>query len=940
MGHVTAACTPRLARWLGPVGEVSVGTSGLTLSGVADPWLHEDTVGVTWTKGVIWGDLLLKRSDGLLFKATLSKFDGAAIAEVVTARTRSALRRKLIELSELHQQAASQLRGRLSGQNYLRAREARRLLDGAASQFKPFASHPLLLDEDIQALTGEAQWWVRLVRDQPRAIAESNELWIRREMERHKEFFDEIGTKGLTEEQRRACIVVADRALVSAAAGSGKTSMLVGKVGYLLKAGHARPEEILLLAFNKSAAKEIGDRIKRDLAPVLRGGVICAGTFHAFGLEVLGQTTGKRPAVYDHDREGGELVAWSNMIDGLSKEDPRFGIDWWLFRALYLKSAADPAAFMTLEEWQEYVDQQGDWTADRRKGFLTLKGEIVKSQGELAIANWLALNGVPYEYERPYEYETADKSRRQYHPDFYLPAIRTYIEHFALDERGHPPPAFGDEYAQSMEWKRLLHRDKGTRLIETTFAQFVNGTLFVRLEQALRQAGQTLQEMRKSALLEVLKEQQERAYPIFLMSVVRPFVSHAKNNRIPIESVEDGTLAREGTMREKLFCRLMARLMRYYDSRLRANNLVDFDDMILLATDAVVAGRYRSPFKAVLVDEFQDISQARAALVKALVDQRDDSMLMCVGDARQAIYRFAGSDVSVFRHFDSLFGSAVTLQLTKTFRFNQGIADISSAFVGERDAKVVSDVPDRTQVLRVRLYANRQELAKATNAALKEIADEVRAKGYGSASVLVLFRVNAIGRALGELQTFGVLQVTTMSIHRSKGLEADYVVVAGVVGSGSGAFPSKIADDELLQLVMPDKEPGLAEERRLMYVALTRGRRAAYVVASASPQSEFVSELIGMEKATTSIVAQTIDGQKTRLCEVCGRGHLVLRKGRFGEFLGCSRFPRCKGTVALPAEGSLKDSSAIALGPMSATPSVSPRTGARPLARQSRRSQA
>ena len=154
---------------------------------------------------------------------------------------------------------------------------------------------------------------------------------------------------------------------------------------------------------------------------------------------MLGEATGKRPTLYDPDGEGGELVAWSSMIERLAREDGRFGGEWWTFRALFLKRAVDPASFQSVEAWEEYVDNEGTRTADRRKGFLTLMGEIVKSQGELAIANWLALNGVPYEYERPYEYETADKTRRQYHPDFYLPEISTYIEHFAVDEAGNPP---------------------------------------------------------------------------------------------------------------------------------------------------------------------------------------------------------------------------------------------------------------------------------------------------------------------------------------------------------------------------------------------------------------------------------------------------------------------------------------------------------------------
>ena len=53
----------------------------------------------------------------------------------------------------------------------------------------------------------------------------------------------------------------------------------------------------------------------------------------------------------------------------------------------------------------------------------SLKGDLVKSLEECEIANWLYLNGIEYEYERPYEHDTATPLKRQYHPDFYLPRL-------------------------------------------------------------------------------------------------------------------------------------------------------------------------------------------------------------------------------------------------------------------------------------------------------------------------------------------------------------------------------------------------------------------------------------------------------------------------------------------------------------------------------------
>jgi DNA helicase-4 len=161
--------------------------------------------------------------------------------------------------------------------------------------------------------------------------------------------------------------------------------------------------------------------------------------------------------------------------------DDEFATDWVMFRAVCFKSAKDPAEFKTVENWNQYVQANGEYQNGKR-GFLTMNGELVKSQGELAIANWLYMNGVEYEYERPYEYETADRQYRQYRPDFYLPAIRAYLEHYALDKNGNPPATFGVRYNESLRWKEQLHAENGTSLMTTTFADFVSGELFPKLK--------------------------------------------------------------------------------------------------------------------------------------------------------------------------------------------------------------------------------------------------------------------------------------------------------------------------------------------------------------------------------------------------------------------------------------------------------------------------
>ncbi len=111
--------------------------------------------------------------------------------------------------------------------------------------------------------------------------------------------------------------------------------------------------------------------------------------------------------------------------------------------------------------------------------------------------------------------------------------------------------------------------------------------------------------------------------------------------------------------------------------------------MILRAARYTETGRYVSPFRHILVDEFQDISQSRARLVKALKAQHPDVRVFAVGDDWQSIFRFAGSDIHLMRHFGREFGGSFdgeagvhrAVDLGRTFRSVDQIAFAARTFV-------------------------------------------------------------------------------------------------------------------------------------------------------------------------------------------------------------------------------------------------------------------
>ena len=128
-----------------------------------------------------------------------------------------------------------------------------------------------------------------------------------------------------------------------------------------------------------------------------------------------------------------------------------------------------------------------------------------------------------------------------------------------------------------------------------------------------------------------------------------------------------------------------------WQSRLAADDSIDFEDMLVQAATHLEAGSVDMGYELVLVDEFQDASQARARLSKALVD-KPHRYLLAVGDDWQSINRFAGADLSVMTSFAEWFGEGQTLRLQTTFRSPQSICDTASEFVAKNPRQLTKSV--------------------------------------------------------------------------------------------------------------------------------------------------------------------------------------------------------------------------------------------------------
>ncbi|AQH01528.1 hypothetical protein A9R05_22210 [Burkholderia sp. KK1] len=723
-------------------------------------------------------------------------------------------------------------------------------------------------------------------------IADLNRKYVESELVALEELFDRVEKSPLTEEQARAVICFDNRVQVIASAGSGKTSTMAAKAVYTVHRKFFRPDQILMLAFNSDAAKELQARTTAAFARIGQRDVRVDGrTFHAVGLSIIGKATGRMPKVPDWAADVPQGVRkLIELVDDLKDQSTLFRSRWDLFRLVFSRDLPQFGEASEADAWNN--------TGEGR--VLTLRGELVKSQEECTICDWLFYNGVDYAYERDYEYDTATADRRQYAPDFFYPDISLYHEHFALNAQGQPPAHF-DGYLEGVRWKRAEHERRGTDLIETTSHQLRHGNWEQYLERELSKRGIVLDPNPERLIPQGGRQPMPDAELVVLL---RTFISHVKSNCLSVDTLlREAQAAQDVSFRVRhvRFLELAGPILTAWDGALAKERGVDFEDMLNMAAEHVEAGRYDSPFRVVMADEFQDASRSRARLCRALVS-RPGHFFFAVGDDWQAINRFAGADVTVMTHFQECFGYGQTLRLEKTFRCPQELCDVSSRFVSKNPAQMKKQVRSDTApvgpVLTAVQVDRRDKIPDAIHRYLAELYRQLQDGAIspgrdGRLTVFVLGRYRNDARYLPESWSVGAesaIQVTFSTMHSSKGTEADYVILPAMLKRG---VPDRRRDDPVLAMAMPkgDMYP-LSEERRLFYVALTRARRSVAMFTVKGESSPFLDELV----ADGAVKVTTVDGaavEETR-CPACKTGVIVQRTSEYGPFLGCSAFPSCR----------------------------------------------
>ena len=395
-------------------------------------------------------------------------------------------------------------------------------------------------------------------------------------------------------------------------------------------------------------------------------GVTCS-TFDALANRIVANATGVKPNICD-ERNVTEYVFQqlfkdTNFLKAVS--------EYLLMGSSNVQTEADA------ENAQELVEMRK--ATERRTILPCMDGNVVftKSEQERIIGDILAMNGVQYRYEERYEHNVATLEHQQYMPDFSIyytveeqvteydkdgnphtetheVAKRVYLEHFGVGIDQRVPKWFAQQgetrqdatkrYTDGMNWKRNLHKEKGTILLETSSADFqmygIEGVKD-RLLKMLADVGVPLNPLSSEEIVKMIDE----ANPQRLRSVktmVTSFVSLLKGCCKDLESIiidiEADCLQYKPSwiniinrkevkkrhfeyLQKKRDLTILEKIIRpfyiHYQNQLQEAKQKDFTDIVAEATDYCTNHPIKR-YDYILIDEFQDLSIVRYKFIQAL----------------------------------------------------------------------------------------------------------------------------------------------------------------------------------------------------------------------------------------------------------------------------------------------------------------------------------
>ena len=560
-----------------------------------------------------------------------------------------------------------------------------------------------------------------------------------------------IEGKKLETSQREAILATGKNILVNAGAGSGKTFTILAKILHILDQNLAKPEEIIVVAYNTNVAIDLRnrlenlaktfpnleDKIKRvsidkyKTCPKCNEKIVQAlhfcekekkyfsrqiHTFHSYCYDLLKQN--EKPKIAEHLEESEQKLQelskakfLEKIVEEIGSKDNKFFEKINKFFLNYIHH---------YKNIFKDINNMADYNRAIKPRHVALKiidkGEeqiplTVKSVEELEIANFLYLKGIEFIYEDTYHGKLPaqwerwdDDDARGYRPDFHLIKkdkdeniiYDEYYEHFALDKNLNPPKYFRDreKYVNDYRIKKSIFNGK---LIETYSYQKIDGTLLDELTKQLISKGIKVPKKNVISDKEALKQFKEAGYFDSFAYLVGNFLTNFKLRGANLKKLKSQFTSswfkklfeNQADKRARAFIEIFEIIFFHYQKKLELENKVDFEDMLLKGKSYIK----NENIKYLIVDEFQDISPLRAEVLKIIKNYNKDVQLFVVGDDWQAIYGFSGGDISIIvKNFEKFFGKKNSKDLELTYRFNQRLCELTSSFIQKNSNQLKKNI--------------------------------------------------------------------------------------------------------------------------------------------------------------------------------------------------------------------------------------------------------
>lgn len=287
-------------------------------------------------------------------------------------------------------------------------------------------------------------------------------------------------------------------------------------------------------------------------------------------------------------------------------------------------------------------------------------------------------------------------------------------------------------------------------------------------------------------------------------------------------------------------------IIKFIDGYFRAFGLRTYADQI---KDTLrffeINKKFIPQFEHILIDETQDVNKSQFELLKIL----NPESIFFVGDPRQSIFGWRGSDLKYIEEFDSIYSDSEIINLTKNYRSAQNIINFINASLKEFNLPHLSSHENKNGKIEILNFVSQNE-------EFQFVKNKILSSDKPRQEIFVLSRTNKQIYELSQiLKNFNIKhviktensneytpkegEVTLSTIHSIKGLEANTVFIIGCTPSN---FPLNYSEHPVIEssgFYDYDKEN---EEKRIFYVGLSRAKEELYLTYSGKKHTDFITE--------------------------------------------------------------------------------------------------